>query len=253
MKLFPLLVIVLFGCSHGVQRSPDMPAGIDAIYTDVQKTTFQYFWNGAEPNSGLARERIHLDGVYPENDKNIVTTGGGGFGVMAILVGAERGFITRRQAFERLQRIVGFLETADRFHGAWPHWINGETGRVKPFGTKDNGGDLVETSFMLQGLLAVRQYFNNGSTEEKALAEKIDRLWKEVDFDWYRNGKNVLYWHWSPQYQWQMNFPVEGYNECLVMYVLAASSPTHGVPAEVYHQGWARSGKIQRLSYNLWS
>jgi hypothetical protein len=146
---------------------------------------------------------------------------------------------------ERMEKIVRFLETADRFHGAWPHWWNGETGKVKPFSTKDNGGDLVETSFMIQGLLCVRQYFKEGSERERAVAARIDKLWKDVDFDWYRNGKNVLYWHWSPTYSWEMNFAVTGYNECLIMYVLAASSPTHGVPAQVYHEGWAKGGKIR--------
>ncbi len=226
------------------KKTDTIPADYEKIYTELQRTTFQYFGDGAEPTSGVARERFHADNIYPSNDKNVITTGGSGFGVMAILVGIERGFITRKQAFGRLQKIVNYLEKADRFYGAWPHWMYGETGKVKPFGRKDNGGDLVESSFMLQGLLAVRQYFKDGNEQEKALANKIDKLWKEVDFNWYRNGKNVLYWHWSPTYGWEMNFPVTGYNECLIMYVLAASSPTHSVPAEVYHEGWAKSGKI---------
>lgn len=225
-----------------VQLSPDD----EAMLTDVQKRTFNYFWEGAEPTSGMARERYHMDNDYPENDQMIVTSGGSGFGIMAILVGIDRGFITREQGVERMEKIVHFLETSDRFHGAWPHWWNGETGKVKPFGQKDNGGDLVESSFLLQGLLCVRQYFKDGNEKEKSLAARIDKLWKETEFDWYRNGgKNVLYWHWSPNYAWQMNFPVTGYNECLIMYILAASSPTHGVPAEVYHEGWARGGKIK--------
>lgn len=215
------------------------------IFDEVQKATFQYFWDGAEPNSGLARERFHVDNIYPQNDKNIVTSGGGGFGVMALLVGIERGFITRAEGLARLDKILTFLETADRFHGAWPHWWNGETGKVKPFSKFDDGGDLVETSFMLQGLLCVRQYLANGTEPEKELARRADKLWREVDFNWYRNGKNVLYWHWSPNFDWKMNFAVSGYNECLIMYVLAASSPTHGVPAEVYHEGWAKNGAIR--------
>ncbi len=230
----------------------------DSLLTLVQYKTFQYFWDGAEPTSGAARERFHTDNDYPDNDKNIVTSGGTGFGVMSILVGIERKFITRQQGLERLTKLVDFLERADRFHGAWPHWMNGETGKVKPFGQKDNGGDLVETSYLLQGLLCVRQYFKDGNEAEKALAARVDKLWKEVEFDWYRHGnKNVLYWHWSPTYQWEMNFPVEGYNECLIMYVLAAASPTHGVPAEVYYQGWARGGAIrndpahQQYGYHL--
>jgi hypothetical protein len=219
-----------------------------SLFRIVQQQTFQYFWDGAEPISGLARERIHTDNNYPQNDKNIVTSGGAGFGVMAILVGIERKFISRESGRKQLEKIVDFLETADRFHGAWPHWWNGETGKTKPFSKYDDGGDLVETSFMLQGLLCVRQYFRNGNSEEKLLAEKIDKLWKTVEFDFYRNGKNVLFWHWSPNNGWKMNFEVRGYNECLIMYILAASSPTHGIPAEVYHEGWAENGKIKSTS-----
>jgi hypothetical protein len=245
--------ITLSACTQSAKPTSSTPADStaasitdDSLFTLTQYRTFQYFWDGAEPTSGAARERFHADNVYPDNDKNTVTSGGTGFGVMAILVGIERGFITREQGVERLTHFISWLEKADRFHGVWPHWWNGETGKVKPFGQKDNGGDLVETSYLVQGLLCVRQYFKDGNEQEKQLAQRIDKLWKEVEFDWHRkNNQNVLYWHWSPQYQWEMNFPVEGYNECLIMYVLAAASPTHGVPAEVYHDGWARKGAIR--------
>lgn len=226
-----------------------------AVFNQVQRQTFRYFWEGAEPNSGLARERIHTDHIYPEKDQDVVTSGGGGFGVMGILVGIERGYITRLQGVERLEKVLQFLETADRFHGAWPHWWNGKTGKVKPFSKYDDGGDLVESSFMVQALLCVRQYFQKGDAREKKIAARADQLWKGVEFDWYRNGTNSLYWHWSPNNGWKMNFAVHGYNECLIMYVLAAASPTHGVPAEVYHQGWAENGKIikpsEKFGYRL--
>jgi hypothetical protein len=177
----------------------------DSLLNLVQYQTFNYFWEGAEPNSGLACERVHLDNIYPSNDKNIVTTGGTGFGLMAILVGIERGFITREEGFNRFDKMVSFLEKADRFHGAYPHWLNGETGKVKPFSKKDDGGDLVETAFLMQGLLAVRQYFSDGNEQEKALAGRINTLWEAVEWDWYTQGKDVLYWHWSPNYGWDMN------------------------------------------------
>ncbi len=247
--LYCVLIVLMLPACSSQNKMPkvinQIPSEFQQIYDDVQRTTFQYFWDGAEPNSGLARERFHVDNIYPQNDKHVVTSGGGGFGVMAILVGIERGFITKQKGIERFEKILTFLETADRFHGAWPHWWNGETGKVMPFSKRDDGGDLVETSFMIQGLLTVRQYFKDGDAREKSIASRIDKLWKEVDFNWYRNGKNVLYWHWSPNFGWEMNFPVTGYNECLIMYILAASSPTHGVPAEVYHEGWARSGNIK--------
>jgi hypothetical protein len=216
----------------------------EALLDSVQRRTFLYFWDGAEPNSGMARERFHVDGEYPQNDKNTVTSGGSGFGIMAMVAGIERGYVTRVHGLERMTRIVNFLEKADAFHGVYPHWWNGETGRVKGFSDKDNGGDLVETSFLLQGLLALHQYYIDGSDAERALAARIDKIWKNVDWNWHRNNKNVLYWHWSPNHSWEMNFPIRGYNECLITYILAACSPTHGVPAEVYHDGWGESGKI---------
>ncbi len=243
--------MVFMSCKSNPKQAKNEPAAIasisdDSLLTLIQRQTFDYFWDGAEPTSGMARERIHMDNIYPQNDQDVVTLGGSGFGVMAILVGLERGFITREQALERYRKIVEYLAKADRFHGAWPHWFDGPTGKVHPFSPKDDGGDLVETAFMIQGLLTVAEYFRDGNEAEKQLAADIDQLWRGVEWNWYTQGKDVLYWHWSPNYGWAMNFPVGGYNECLIMYVLAASSPTFPIKPEVYHKGWARDGKIAR-------
>jgi len=252
-KAFLMLAVVIgfIACApqKPIKQSTGKRISDDSLFTLVQYKTFQYFWDGAEPTSGGARERFHSDDIYPENDKHIITSGGTGFGVMAILVGIERKFITREQGVTHLEKLTTFLEKADRFKGVWPHWMNGETGKVKPFSSNDNGGDLVETAYLVQGLLCVRQYFKDGNDQEKALAARINKLWQEVEWDWYRNnGKNVLYWHWSPDKQWKMNFALEGYNECLITYVLAASSPTHKVPAVTYHEGWSRRGAIKNNS-----
>ena len=241
----PLLFLLLLGACKNAKTGSAAQLTDDALMDTVQRRTFNYFWEGAEPNSGLAPERIHMDGIYPEKDQNVITSGGSGFGIMAILSGIDRNYITREEGLARMEKIVSFLEKADRFHGAYPHWWYGDTGKVKPFGQKDNGGDLVETAFLIQGLLAVHQYYVNGSPQEQALAKRIDTLWRDVDWNFYRQGnQNVLYWHWSPEYGWAMDFPVHGYNECLIMYLLAAASPTHGVPASVYHEGWAQNGAI---------
>lgn len=252
--IFLLAAMVIASCTPTAKQEQQHAAiSDDSLLTRVQYETFQYFWENAEPTSGLAPERTHMDNIYPQNDKHVVTTGGSGFGLMAILVGIERGFITRQQGFERFNHIVHYLDTAERFHGAWPHWLDGQTGKTKPFSPKDDGGDLVETAFLVQGLLTVREYFKNGSEEEKALAARIDKLWREVEWNWYTNGKDVLYWHWSPRHNWEMNFPVGGYNECLIMYVLAAASPTYPIKPEAYHKGWARNGAIKtdRTFYDL--
>lgn len=261
-RLIPTLpaiaIVMLCSCGHKTEHNDMQQTGnssTSAVATDfsndeeyldwLQKTHFNYMWEGAESTSGLAPERIHLDNVYPQNDQQVVTTGGSGFGIAGLITAIDRGFIPRQQGVERLNKIVEYLGKADRFHGVWPHWIDGPSGRVVPFGEKDNGGDLVESSFLMASLIAAREYFKNGNESEKQLAENIDKLWREMEFDWYtKGGEDVLYWHWSPNYGWEMNFPLEGYNECLITYVLAASSPTHSIPASAYHKGWARNGDI---------
>ncbi|MFL9845144.1 glucoamylase family protein [Flavobacterium rhizosphaerae] len=253
-NILPVCLLLLLSCNSNKKESPqqkDIAIVQHERLTDeqlldlVEKQSFKYFWDFAEPNSGLARERYHPDGNYPQNDAHVVTTGGSGFGLLSIIAADSRGYVTRSETLERLEKVAGFLKNADRFHGAWPHWMNGNTGKVQPFGKKDNGGDLVETAFMCEGIICVREYFKNGNEREKKLAAQFDELWKGVDFNWYRNGQNVLYWHWSPEYNWEMNFPLQGYNECLITYVLAASSPTHSIPAAAYHEGWARGGAIK--------
>jgi hypothetical protein len=217
----------------------------DSLLTLIQKKTFGYFWDHAHPVSGLSRER--------RGSGEIVTTGGSGFGLMALLVGIERDFITRQEGFERFNKIVTFLARpeTDRFHGAFPHWMNGTTGKVIPFSTNDNGGDLVETAFLMQGLLTVREYFKNGNTAEVAMCDAINTLWQNVEWDWYRkDNQNVLYWHWSPDHGWIINMGISGWNEALIIYVLAASSPTHPIPLSVYTQGWARNGAYPMRNNN---
>ncbi len=210
----------------------------DELLTLVQQQTFKYFYDFAGPNSGMARER--------NTAGSTVTSGGSGFGVMALIVGMERGFISRIQGVERMEKIVTFLETADRFHGVYPHWMDDVTGNVIPFSTKDNGGDLVETSFLFQGLIAFRQYMSESDSREALLVDRINTLWNEVEWDWYtRGGQNVLYWHWSPTYNWDMNFALRGYYEAMITYVMAASSTTHTIPKEAYHLGWMRNGGVK--------
>jgi hypothetical protein len=198
----------------------------------VQSCTFRYFWDFAHEASGMSRER--------NTSGNTVTSGGSGFGLMAIPVGIERGYITREEGVTRTLKILGFLQNADRFHGAWSHWINGNTGEVIPFSTYDNGGDIVETSYVAQGLLTIRQYFSGTDPDERQIVQLATALWEGIEWDWYRkDGSPAIYWHWSPNYGWQMNMKVAGWNEAAIVYLLAIASPTHGVPASLWHTGWA--------------
>lgn len=217
--------------------TPDFPTISDEVLlTLVQQRTFGYFWTLAHPASGMARER--------NTSGDVVTTGGTGFGLMAMIVAMERQFISRADGLDRLRKVLTFLEQADRFHGAWPHWLNGNTGKVIPFSTNDNGADLVETSFLMQGLIIMRQYLQANVAEEQQLIDRINTLWHGVEWNWFTRQQQVLYWHWSPDKAWIMNLPIRGWNEALMTYILAASSPDYAIEADVYHNGWAQGGAM---------
>ena len=230
------LTAVNFGDGESAPAGPVgatvRPFSDEELIDMVQAYTFRYFWNFAHPTSGLARER--------NTSLQTVTSGGSGFGIMALLVGMERGYISRAQGIARLQKITDFLAQADRFYGAWPHWMNGSTGNTIPFSAFDDGGDLVETAFLVQGLLAARTYFDGTDSVETALRARLTTLWEGVNWNWYRKlTQQVLFWHWSPNFGWQMNFPLRGFNEVHITYLLALASPTHPVPASLYANGWA--------------
>lgn len=214
----------------------------------VQEGCFRYYWEAGHPNAGMAPE------ILP-GDEHLIALGGNGFGVMALLAAVDRGFITREQGVERMLKIVRFLAKADRFHGVWPHFLDGRTGRTIPyFGKYDNGGDLVETAFMIQGLLAARRYFDRDTPAEREIRDTTTRFWHEVEWDWYRqNGSDVLTWHWSPDHGFHINHPLIGWNESQIIYLLAIASPTHAVPASMWHTGWAGQSDLHVKYRRGWS
>jgi hypothetical protein len=208
-----------------------------ALLERVQRQTFRYFWDFAHIASGLARERSH---VADPRDLDKTTIGGSGFGVMTIIIAAERRWIGRKEAVDQLLKMTRFLQKAASYHGVFPHWLDGASGRTIPFSRKDDGSDLVETSFLIAGLLCARQYFRRDDRLERELRSRIEGLWRDVEWDWHtRDGSNVLFWHWSPNNGWSMNNEVRGWNECLITYVLAASAPRYGIDADTYHKGFA--------------
>jgi hypothetical protein len=224
-----------------IDSSDKFPRVSDSALLDlVESQTLKYFYDFGHPVSGMARER--------SSSGDIVTTGGSGFGIMAMLAGIQRNFITRQQGLTRIQTMVNFLSTkAQRYHGAFPHWMNGATGATVPFSTQDDGADLVETAYLVQGLLTARQYFNSTTDlTETSVRDSINSIWTAVDWSWFRqNGQNTLYWHWSPNYSWSTNQTITGWNEALITYVLAASAPIDSIPRVVYDNGWAGNGTIR--------
>ncbi|HEY9341519.1 MAG TPA: glucoamylase family protein, partial [Hanamia sp.] len=231
-----------------IDPSDKFPRVSDSALLDiVQLQTFKYFWDFGHPVSGMSRER--------NTSGDLVTTGGTGFGVMSILVGIQRNFISRAEGLQRINTIVSFLkEKCTRYHGAFAHWVNGATGATMPFSQKDNGADLVETSLLMQGLLCARQYFNGTDATETLLRNNINILWNGIEWNWFRNGgQNALYWHWSPDYNFDLNLQIKGWNESLIVYVLAAASNTDSIPKIVYDNGWASNGGMKNGAsyYNI--
>ncbi len=202
----------------------------------VQRQTFAFFWEGAHPVSGLSADR-RLTRGEPADD--LIATGGSGFGAMAIIVAVERGWVTRADGVQRLNAMLDLLSRATCYHGAFPHFMNGRTGATIPFTRKDDAGDLVETSFLIMGLLCARQYFSKDEPLEARLRGLVDYIWRDVEWDWYTRGRNSLTWHWSPNNGWAMDLEIRGWNECLVSYLLAASAPRYGIDPDLYHKGFA--------------
>jgi len=232
-------------------RNPKALAALpdDALIDAVQRQTFRYFWDGADTASGLALDRRTLAG---DTDGDKVAVGGSGFGLMALIVATERGWVTRDAALARLRGMLDALARATRYHGAWPHFLDGASGATIPMTRQDDAADLVETSFLVMGLLCARQYFDRDSAAERRLREDIETLWHGVEWDWFtRDGRDVLYWHWSPNVGWAMNHEIRGWNECLVTYLLAVAAPRHAVAPSVYHRGFAAgSGFVNGRAYH---
>jgi hypothetical protein len=219
-----------------IEMSPAAMAALpdDALLEALQRQTFRFFWEGAEPVSGLARDRNRQSA---DADNSLVAVGGSGFGILAMIAAVSRSWITRDAALARLERMLAALERATRYHGVFPHFLNGVSGETIPFGPQDDGGDLVETSFLMMGLLAARAFFDRPT--ENVSRMRITALWESVEWDWYvQPGQSVLTWHWSPRHGFAMNHAIRGWNECLITYVLAASSPTHAIARDIYDNGF---------------
>jgi Uncharacterized protein conserved in bacteria len=273
IRIFSVVFICLITISAQSQNKnitswyPDSiaPVGIIKGLSDselldvVQRQTFRYFWHYAHPVSGLARERDntvkadyywdYINEAYDEPNFSKGTfgpeacaIGGTGFGILSTIVAVNRGWIGKDTALRRLVKMADFLNKADCYHGIYPHFMDGATGKTIPFGRVDDGADIVETSYLFMGLLCAKEYFNGDTPLEKYFRNRVKQMWDAADWNWHSKGGNkFLYWHWSPYNDFDMNFPVYGYDEALITYIVAASSPWHPISKELYENSWVKS------------
>ncbi len=223
------------------------PEKVQPVLDEWQRKTFNFFYEGADPTSGMAYEGTERG--------TTITSGGSGFGVMAIIVGAERGWITRQQAAEQTRKIVKFLGKADRFKGMWSHWYNPD-GTAFPFGNQVKTGDVIESSFMMAGLLAASEYYNSNSAIETEIRDSVASFWNTMDWKFYAQSGKSLYWLWFSQDN-RFELEIKGWNEGLIAYILALGAPeSNTIPESVYTQGWQNNGGFSHpnrsyYGYNL--
>lgn len=232
-----------------------MLAGTPATGTDTdlldleQRAAFYFFWYASNPNTGVSLDRM--------TNPTLGATGSTGFGLTTYPIAVERGWITRTQAAERTLKVLRFYrDTADRFHGFYPHFLNSETGKVIELFDKDNGADIVESAYFFAGALTCRQYFTGADAVESEIRQIATDLYNAADWQFVRRNTagdtlQNLSWWWSPTYGFQNGGRVTGFNEAMIVYLLALGSPTHAVPASVYHQGWAGSYRRNQSHYGI--
>lgn len=217
------------------------------LLTEVQKDGFNYFYAFGHPVSGLPRLSLR-------RDPDTCAIGATGMGLFNIGVGIDRHFITRQEGVDRTLQELKFLSQAERFHGAFPHLINGQTGKAIAFSRYDDGADIVETAFLMEGVLFAREFFSRTNAEEMEIRLLADDLWRDVEWNWFvrYDPGPYLVWHWSPKYGYKINLHITGFNECQLAYLLAMASPTHPIKPEAYWHGWEGPlYGVKRTSYGI--
>lgn len=204
--------------------------------TEVQEASFRYFYDYAYPGSNLPREGIKAEDSWDPEAISAVSVGMYFFNIAA---GIERGFISRQAGVEHVTVALDFLAgPTQRFFGAFPHWIDGKTGAVRPFSQTDNGADMVETAIIAEGLIFAREYFDNNTSEEAHIRETADALWKAIEWDKFiKTPDNVMIWHWSPDYGFS-DLPIVGFHEAEICYILGVASPDYPISTDTYWDGW---------------
>lgn len=204
----------------------------DALIEDLSKRSFQYFWEQADPSTGLVLDRARTDGSpHDAEHRNVATIAATGFGLTALCIAAERGWIPADDARQRARNTLVFLR--DRMpheHGWFYHFINARTG-AREWRSEVSS---IDTALLLAGILTARQCFSAGDIP--ALA---DQIYRRVDFRWMLAGHpHLLSMGWKPETGF-LDSRWDHYCELMILYLFAIGSPTMPIPAEAW-RAWSR-------------
>ena len=167
--------------------------------------------------------------------------------MIAIVVAVERGWVTRAEAVDQLLKMVKFLHLGAHFHGVLPHFMHGTTGAAIAFFSEGTTArDVVEQAFLIGGLLVCRQYFDGDGKGSRAQGSDQRSLEPDrVGLAHPAAAGTSCTGTGAPNQGWGMDFEIRGWNECLLTYVLGASSNTYPIQKEAYHRGWAMGARLQ--------
>jgi hypothetical protein len=203
---------------------------------DLERRTFQFFWEHSDPKTGLALDRAKTDGTAPqpgESHYRVASIASTGFGLTGLCIAADRGWIKRPQAVERARNTLDFFAgRALQEHGWFYHWMDAVTGERR----WNSELSSIDTALLLGGVLSVKNCFNN----DPAIVRLANKIYHRVDFQWMLNGDQYLLSHgWRPEIGWIPN-RWHDYSEEMILYLLAIGSPTHSISPESWY-AWERT------------
>ena len=246
--LFAALLLSNFALPVEAQRARRAPAKAksiarlsardEAFLEDLSRRTFRFFWEQADPQTGLVRDRARIDdSPLDENHRDVASIAATGFGLTALAIAAERGWLTPRETRARVLTTLHFFATrATHEHGWFYHWMDAKTGARR----WNSEVSSIDTALLLAGVLTVRQKF----PDDREIARLATSIYERVDFPWMLDRHPTLLSHgWRPEtgfikYRW------DAYSEHLVLYLLAIGSPTHPITPRAW-LSWRR----ERITY----
>ncbi|HEY5885576.1 MAG TPA: glucoamylase family protein [Pyrinomonadaceae bacterium] len=215
----------------------------ESFLEDVSRRSFQYFWEQADPKTGLVPDRARMDGSpLEESHRDVASIAATGFGLSALCIAAERKWITSDQARERVRNTLRYFgDKAFHQRGWFYHWQDAKTGDRR----WKSEVSSIDTALLLGGVLTARQYFRDDA-EIVSLATKI---YERVDFRWMLNGHATLLSHgWKPETGF-LKPRWDTYSEDAILYLLAIGSPTHPLSPTSWYALWRDRYKYEEYTY----